>query len=215
MIFCAELGSNHKGQESLAFEMIQQFAPHADILKFQLGHAENDPIRYVDHIAPKLKFWCDWHNTEFMASIWSLEALDLARSLDMKRYKIAHQIAQSDNAYDKRLVTSMIKDGKEIFISGVNEWVYDFMRPIYVSPEYPTYPENLNMPSAFSDWYGYSDHTHGIAAPLMAIARGAKFVEVHCTLDKTEESIRDNHFACTPEEFALLVKLGKQITRLA
>jgi hypothetical protein len=93
----------------------------------------------------------------------------------------------------------MIRDGKEIFISGVNKFAFDFMRPIYVSPDYPTYPENIKIPDKFSEgyWYGYSDHTHGIAAPLLAIARGAKFVEVHCTLDKTEESIRDNHFACT------------------
>ena len=91
------------------------------------------------------------------------------------------------------------------------------MRAIYVSGEYPTYPDDIGMPNKFSEgyWYGYSDHTHGISAPLMAIARGAKFVEVHCTLDKTEESIRDNHFACTPDEFAALVRLGKQIARIA
>ena len=216
MIFCAELGSNHKGQESLAHEMIRQFSmAGATICKFQLGHKKTDPIRYVDDISPKLKFWCEQYETEFMASIWTLEALELARSLGMKRYKIAHQIALSED--HKKLVSEILSDGKETFLSGSNKIFNSNVRHIYVSEEYPTYPENLKMPNWFKDgyWDGYSDHTHGIAAPLMAIARGAKFVEVHCTLDKTEESIRDNHFACTPDEFATLVRLGKQIARIA
>lgn len=218
MIFCAELGSNHKGQESLAFEMIRQFSmAGATICKFQLGHQKDDPIRYIDNVAPKLNKWCNHFDVEFMASIWTLEALDLARSLGMKRYKIAHQIALSNNAYQKKLVAEILSDGKETFLSGSNKHFKSNVRSIYVSGEYPTYPDDIGMPNKFSEgyWYGYSDHTHGISAPLMAIARGAKFVEVHCTLDKTEESIRDNHFACTPDEFATLVRLGRQIARIA
>jgi sialic acid synthase SpsE len=198
--------------------MIRQFSlAGATICKFQLGHKKSDPIRYIDDIAPKLKKWCDHFDTEFMASIWTLEALDLARNLGMKRYKIAHQVALSNNAYQKKLVANILSDGKETFLSGSNKYFSSNIRSIYVSGEYPTYPDDIGMPNKFSEgyWYGYSDHTHGIAAPLMAIARGAKFVEVHCTLDKTEESIRDNHFACTPDEFATLVRLGKQIARIA
>jgi N,N'-diacetyllegionaminate synthase len=214
MIFCAELGSNHKGIESLAFEMIRQFSEAgATICKFQLGHDRNDPIRYVDHIAPKLKEWCDYFDVEFMASIWTSSALNLAKILNMKRYKIAHQLALDPE--QKELVEEIISEGKEVFMSG-NIVPRENVRAIYVSPKYPTYPDMIDVPKVFTSgyWYGYSDHTHGIAAPLLAIARGAKFVEVHCTLDKTEETIKDNHFACTPDEFELLVKLGTQIAKI-
>lgn len=211
MIFCAELGSNHKGQESLAYEMIRQFSEAgATICKFQLGHKKTDHIRYIDHMADKLSDWCDYFGVEFMASIWTSSALDLARRLNMKRYKIAHQI--QDDAF----IEEILSDDKETFVSGIRSLVRHNVRNIYVSPQYPTYLHELEMPSKFEKgyWYGYSDHTHGIAAPLLAISRGAKFVEVHCTMDKTEESIRDNHFACTPNEFELLVKLGTQIAKL-
>jgi len=211
MIFCAELGSNHKGKPSLAFEMIRQFSEAgATICKFQLGHKKTDPIRYVDNIAEDLSEWCHYFDVEFMASIWTFEALELARRLEMKRYKIAHQM---DN---KELIEEIISDGKETFISGSTKYAQSNVRPIYVSSKYPTYPGYYKMPEKYSSgyWYGYSDHTHGIAMPLLAIARGAKFIEVHCTLDKTEESIRDNHFACNPNEFEQLVKLGTQISRI-
>jgi sialic acid synthase SpsE len=189
----------------------------ADILKFQLGHSRNDPIRYIDHLAPKLKYWCADHDVEFMASIWNFDALELARSLDMKRYKIAHQLALSEDEDDKKLVQEIFSDNKETFVSGRNRWYKPHIKGIYCSPKYPTYPENLDMPTNFSEgyWYGYSDHTHGIAAPLMAIARGAKYIEVHVTLNKAQPEIRDNMFACTPDEFETLVRLGKQIARLA
>lgn len=211
MIFCCEIGSNHKGQEALAFEMIRQFSEAgATICKFQLGHKPQDPIRHVDHIADKLNAWCEYFEVEFMASIWTSSALDLARRLNMKRYKIAHQMKDTD------LIDAMLSDKKETFVSGHRDWHSENVRHIYAIEEYPAYPRSYDIPSKFAEghWYGYSDHTHGIAMPLLAIARGAKFVEVHCTLDKTEESIRDNHFACTPDEFEMLVKLGTQIARM-
>jgi sialic acid synthase SpsE len=41
MIFCAEIGSNHKGIKSLAFAMIREAAmAGADLIKFQLGHPQ-------------------------------------------------------------------------------------------------------------------------------------------------------------------------------
>ena len=191
--------------------MIRQFSEAgATICKFQLGHKIHDPIRYVDNIAEELRDWCHYFDVEFMASIWTSSALDLARKLNMKRYKIAHQMQ------DEVLIKEMLSDGKETFISGDNICTASHVRHIYVSPEYPTYPGYYKLPQIFASgyWYGYSDHTHGIAMPLLAIARGARFIEVHCTLDKTEESIRDNHFACDPKEFETLVKLGTQISRL-
>ena len=39
-------------------------------------------------------------------------------------------------------------------------------------------------------------------------------MEKHVTLDKTEESIKDNAFAISPQEFADMVKYGKEIHRL-
>lgn len=216
MIFCAELGSNHKGKEALAFQMIREFSnAGATICKFQLGHQTNDPIRYIDHIAYKLKRWCDSYGVEFMASIWTDEALELARELEMQKYKIAHQVATSSKKYYRELTKKILGDGKETFVSGILP-KEPHGKGIYVIQKYPAYPEDVKFPPQFGGhyWYGYSDHTHGIAAPLKAISLGAQFIEVHCTLDSTEESIRDNHFACTPKEFRQLVEIGSEMARI-
>ena len=47
-----------------------------------------------------------------------------------------------------------------------------------------------------------------------AVAHGARVIECHFTLDPTEESIKDNHFACTPDEFATMVQAGNEIARI-
>ncbi len=222
MIFVAEIGSAHKGIKSLAYEMIRQFSQAgATICKFQLGHdnppthsREEDSIQYI-RAAPMmwvedLAQWCNDFGVEFMASIWSQEGLDAARSVNMKRYKIAHQMWDNEEFRD-----IILADGKETLISvpsgasipasllGIED------KLLHVSGGYPSYSY------WYSDlYYGYSSHMHGIADALMAIRDGALLVEKHVTLDKTEESIKDNSFAISPQEFATMVKLGKEIHRL-
>jgi sialic acid synthase SpsE len=69
------------------------------------------------------------------------------------------------------------------------------------------------MPKDFRDtpYAGYSDHALGISAALLAISRGARIVEKHFTLDKSDTTIRDHALSATPEEFRLLVNLGREL----
>ena len=57
--------------------------------------------------------------------------------------------------------------------------------------EYPTHPRNVNFNTIpyllenYSDYeIGFSDHTIGITAPLVASALGATYIEKHITLDR-------------------------------
>ncbi|GAG08570.1 unnamed protein product, partial [marine sediment metagenome] len=86
MILCAEIGSNHKGIPALAFEMIRLAKQSgADIAKFQLLKPD-DPIRGMPmHNIEKLVEWCDHFEIEFMASVFSHEAIELAERVAMKR----------------------------------------------------------------------------------------------------------------------------------
>lgn len=216
-LFVAEIGSNHKGIKALAFEMIRQASfSGADIAKFQLGHDAKDPIRgapmeWVDF----LDSTCKSFGIEFMASIWNIDGLRLARLCNMKRYKMAHQLI---DRYPRELISYIIDDKKQVFAScapnTLSMW-HDNVDFIYCTTDYPTY-DNLYMPHAFGKketYYGYSDHTHGIGACLLAVSRGALYIEKHFTLDKTEESIRDNAFSADPKEFSELVHSGKEIAR--
>jgi sialic acid synthase len=57
--------------------------------------------------------------------------------------------------------------------------------------QYPTHPANVNLKTItyllahYKDYtIGYSDHTIGIAAPVAAVAMGAKIIEKHITVDR-------------------------------
>lgn len=210
MILCAEIGSNHKGIPALAFEMIRLAKQSgADIAKFQLLKPD-DPIRGMPmHNIEKLVEWCDHFEIEFMASVFSHDAIDLAERVAMKRYKIAYITAVER----PDIVESVAALGKEVFISS-SAYGYSHFRKLFVVAEYPTYPSSVYIPSFGDTWYGYSSHVHGISDKLIAIARGAKYVEAHVTLDKTEESIRDNAFALSFDEFRRTVDIGREMARL-
>lgn len=57
--------------------------------------------------------------------------------------------------------------------------------------QYPTHPDNLNLRtiSYLKKYYeqyriGFSDHTIGISAPIVAIGMGAEIIEKHITIDR-------------------------------
>lgn len=57
--------------------------------------------------------------------------------------------------------------------------------------QYPTYPDNLNLKTItyLKNHYGqyrigFSDHTIGIAAPIVAVGMGAQIIEKHITIDR-------------------------------
>lgn len=221
MIWVAEIGSAHGGDKSLAFELIRQAKlAGATIAKFQFGWTKEAQLkyagnykdfRYVDDWAQDLKAWCDHFDIELMASIWSMEGLETARSVEMDRYKIAYKMDDYD------LVDEMVKDEKQLISSNPN--ITGVYRLACV-PEYPTYPNQLGwkgytgISSYFNGLYGYSSHMHGIADALIAVSRGAQYIEKHITLNKADKTIRDNSFALLPEEFAEMVRIGNEIARL-
>lgn len=62
---------------------------------------------------------------------------------------------------------------------------------LHCTSQYPTPFNEVNLrsmdtlASAFGLEVGYSDHTEGILIPVAAVARGAKVIEKHFTLDRT------------------------------
>lgn len=76
---------------------------------------------------------------------------------------------------------------------------------------YPTPPKECNLEQigtlqrAFDKVIGYSDHTEGTTAAVIATILGAKVIEKHFTLSK-EMAGPDHWFSVNPEELTLLVK---------
>ena len=211
VIWVAEIGSNHKGELAIAHEMIRQAAlANADIAKFQFRDPD-DPIRGLAIRNPsQLASWCEYYGIQLMASIFSFEALEVARKLGMPRLKIAHSIGK-DNP---ELCNAIAEGPEEVFISH-GDYRLDNWHSLFVVPRYPTYPDELVIPEKFDDkWFGYSSHFYGYADSLIAVARGAQYIEKHVTLDKAEESIKDNFFALSFDEFGAMVSIGSEMARL-
>lgn len=225
MLIVAEIGLNHDGNFDLAYELIRQAKlAGADAAKFQFGwRGKKSELNHIDvGRASQLKSWCDYVGIEMFASIFTLEAWDLAQHIDMARYKIASRTVV-DNP---ELCEKVLAAGKPTYVS-LGMWEKDSfplgepdgknLHYIYCSAKYPTLPQDLvGMPKQFQrhGYYGYSDHLQGIEACLLAIARGARYIEKHLTLNKTSGVIRDHVLSANPVEFQQLVELGKPLARL-
>lgn len=221
MLFIAEIGLNYNGNIHLAFEMMRQVkAAGADIAKFQLGWRDKPgEINCLNEEDLQSLFdYAKAIDIEIMFSIFHREALSLIRKFDVKRYKVASRTTKDD----PDLIIDMLGDEKETIISlgmSMNEVPDglpddDNIKYLWCKSKYPTMPWDISdMPENFRysvpKYDGFSDHTLGIEAALIAIARGATIIEKHVTLDKTDNTIRDHVVSCTPDEFAIMVKLGK------
>ena len=60
---------------------------------------------------------------------------------------------------------------------------------------------------------GYSDHTLGILAPIIAVSKGAKVIEKHITLNK-KMSGPDHLASLEPDEFEEIVKNIKKFEEM-
>ena len=81
---------------------------------------------------------------------------------------------------------------------------------LHCTSQYPTPFSEVNLrgmdtlASAFSLEVGYSDHTEGILIPVAAVARGAKVIEKHFTLDRTLPG-PDHKASLEPDELKQMV----------
>jgi sialic acid synthase SpsE len=234
MIIIAEIGINHNGSIHLAHELIRQAKiSGADVAKFQFydpykifGPAGTFPnaealtqaltVQFGFEQARQLKTWCDQEGIEFMASVFDLERFDWVQSLGVRRHKIASRAAQ-----DRELCERMLATGLETFVS-LGFWTGDAVpyaqpnaRYLYCVPKYPCPYEDVILPSTFADsvYAGFSDHTIGIEASLVAVGRGARVIEKHFTLNKGLPG-PDHICSATPDELAELSRLSRLMEKL-
>lgn len=94
---------------------------------------------------------------------------------------------------------------------------YDNFSLLHCVSIYPPRNEivNLNFINTLQNIYrdceiGYSDHTLGYAISLAAIAKGAKIIEKHFTLDKNMEGW-DHKVSADPKDLEIICKEGQNI----
>lgn len=81
---------------------------------------------------------------------------------------------------------------------------------LHCTTEYPAPPEEINLKAMDSIKYafglntGYSDHSEGIHISVAAVARGARVIEKHFTLDKALEG-PDHKASLEPQELSEMI----------
>jgi N,N'-diacetyllegionaminate synthase len=171
----AEIGQNHCGNMDYARWLIELARDNgASFAKFQLfdskklyGDTEHHELSKAQ--AFELFEYGKKVGIEVFFSVFDVERVRWCEEMGVGMYKVAHS-----KRNDKGLRDAIDKTGKTCLVSGKN---------IYCIPKYPTSLELLNFVKInFRDWWGFSDHTIGLDAAKIALARGAWIIEKHFAL---------------------------------
>lgn len=237
VIIIAEMGENHLGDVGRAKKMIADAAEAgADMVKFQSylasEVADTDPekewfakVQLSDKAHYELKEYAEQHGVGFLSSPFSVNrAKLLCEGLGLKNIKIASSELLNFLLLDyinEHVETVFLSTGMATLEEIDNALSHLGSVTCYIMhcvTQYPTKPEDANLhaittlKAAFPRHpIGYSDHTIGIDAGIVAVALGASVVEKHFTFDKNYPEGTDHILSATQEEFKEMVARIRQV----
>lgn len=166
--------------------------------------------------AAKLKKIANDEQITLFSTVYHPDMIDETERLDMPLYKIA-----SFEITWPQLIEKVASTGKPVIIStGSAEYgeietalkaakkYHGDIAILKCTSQYPASLESLNLKTIpalehnFKVDIGFSDHTTGIVAPVVAVSLGAKIIEKHLTLDG---SGLDGGFSILPDRFNAMV----------
>ncbi len=167
----------------------------------------------------RLKDYGDSINLPVFATAFDDERLAWCLDVDQAYYKIAaRQHRENPDLVDK--ITSM---GKTVFVSIPHDYDMSLVEPregciyLYCIVQYPTLLEDVSVPTFHDTIFdGISDHSIGIAAALIASARGAKYLEKHYTINYAwQRSNEKAHVgAMTMEDLRAIKRISSDMERI-
>jgi len=151
----------------------------------------------------------------FLSSVFDEECADM-----MEEFVPAFKIASGD-VTNLPLIRHVAKKGKPVILSTGMASIEEIREAIKELPKnrlvllhcvsrYPTPVEIANLRTIpflreeFGVPVGYSDHTLGAIACIVAVALGAVIIEKHFTLDKNQQ-IGDHRLSADPQDFKQMV----------
>jgi len=155
----------------------------------------------------------------FFSAPFDSDSLEMLKKLDIGFYKVA-----SSEVTNTRLIKKIAQTGKPVIIStGMSSSIeiaaaIDAFKTagggqlalLHCVSNYPTLAEHINLnrilslKREFGLEVGFSDHTKGWKAAVMAAAIGARIFEKHFTIDKNHEC-PDKEVSLAPDEFNSMI----------
>lgn len=237
VIIIAEIGENHIGDMNIAKQLINKAAESGvDYVKFQSYKPEifrsDDPeydwfkkVSLSDESHFMLKEYSEKRGIKFLSAPFSLErARFLKEKVHLNEVKVA-----SGMMMDFKLLDYCNENFSTVFLStglatyqeiedAVSHLEKANLYILHCVTQYPLKKEDANLSSIlrlkqlFPDKrIGYSDHTAGILACLVAVSLGAEVVEKHFTLDKNTSEGTDHILSAEPEELKKMVGMVRDV----
>lgn len=178
---------------------------------------------------PVLKETCDAVGIDYFSSPYDFEAIDM-----LDPYVPAYKIGSGDITWIEACERIASKGKPVLLATGASD-IGDVQRAVHaireINPElvlmqcntnYTAEEGNfdnihLNVLKTYRNMFpdlvlGLSDHTHGHATVLGAVALGARVIEKHFT-DDNDRVGPDHPFAMNPESWSAMVKASRQLER--
>jgi len=192
---------------------------------FQVYQDASIPFEWT----PVLKDECDRAGIDYFSSPYDFDAIDM-----LDPYVPAYKIGSGDITWPEAL-ERMARKGKPVLLATGASDVGEVQRAVHlilsINPQlvlmqcntnYTASAENfdhihLNVLKTYTTLYpevilGLSDHTHGHATALGAVALGARVIEKHFTDDNNRVG-PDHKFAMNPQSWAEMVENTRQLER--
>jgi N,N'-diacetyllegionaminate synthase len=198
----------------------------------------------VERIMQLKRFCLSFEEFERLAKVAKSEkVMFLSTPFDIETVKLldplvpAFKIASGDNKFFP-LLKEVAKTAKPILLStgflGLEEtarsmdFIVQAWEEIGVKQElavlhcvscYPTPASDANLLALrnlqdLGITVGYSDHTLGTEAAVLAVALGARIIEKHFTVNKKHSEFRDHQLSADPDELAKLVQRVKMAVEM-
>src|SRR3989344_8200465 len=183
-------------------------------------YSQQDKFGFEEY--KKISDYCAKLGITFFSTPFDEESVDLLEKLNVPVYKTA-----STDLTNLPFLEYVAKKNKPIILSvgmGNLEEIKEAVKTIlstgndqiillHCIVEYPTPMDHANLnfiktlKKEFPDYViGFSDHTLGYVADIVATAFGAKIIEKHFTFDKTIRGSPDHIISVDPKELSDLVK---------
>lgn len=219
----AEIGQAHDGSLGLLYSYVDALAATGvHTVKFQIHIAEAEssqaepfrvPFSYEDQT--RFDYWkrmeftemqwknvkahCESNGLRFLASPFSIAAVDLLEKIGVERFKIG-----SGEVTNSLMLEKIARTGKPVILSSgmssieelnvavsIIQKYHNEIAVMQCTTEYPTAPENIGfnvlaeLRSSFPTFkVGLSEHTSRIETGLAALVLGADLLEFHAVFDK-------------------------------
>lgn len=210
------------GADAVKFQTIVPEKLISPLEKARLEQLNKYRLSYYEY--EKLSKVAEQEQVLFLSTPFDLDSVDFLINLVP-----AFKIASGDNNFYP-LLKKVAATGKPIILStglaGLEQIkiTRDYIRRVWEEKHiqqemvllhcvvsYPTPIQDANLLAIcdllrLNPTVGYSDHTIGIDAAVLATALGARIIEKHFTISKTYSSFQDHALSADPEELAEMVR---------